>query len=87
MFDNKKKHLEEARARGLYVLAVHNGLILEISFSDWLGIPATCVLISYHFFSVQSSFLFLHFLRHHSSRHLPHASSSAQPPVLSSAIC
>jgi hypothetical protein len=47
MFENKKKHLEEVEARGLKVLAVHNGLILEISFSDWLGIPARCVFSSF----------------------------------------
>ncbi|GAA5853065.1 hypothetical protein JCM8547_000189 [Rhodosporidiobolus lusitaniae] len=42
MFESKKHHLAEAKARGLQVLAVHNGLELEMSFSDWLGIPIRC---------------------------------------------
>ncbi|GAA5937213.1 hypothetical protein JCM1841_002328 [Sporobolomyces salmonicolor] len=39
MFLNKQHHHEEAEERGLQVIAVYNALILEISFSDWLGIP------------------------------------------------
>ncbi|GAA5995254.1 uncharacterized protein JCM10292_005059 [Rhodotorula paludigena] len=38
MFANKQAHHAEAQQRGLQVLAVYNALILEISFSDWLGI-------------------------------------------------
>ncbi|GAA6036411.1 hypothetical protein JCM8097_001707 [Rhodosporidiobolus ruineniae] len=39
MFANKIHHHEDAQKRGLQVLEIYNGLILEISFSDWLGIP------------------------------------------------
>ncbi|GAA5874297.1 hypothetical protein JCM1840_000626 [Sporobolomyces johnsonii] len=39
IFFNKRHHHEEAEKRGLQVIAVYNALILEISFSDWLGIP------------------------------------------------
>ncbi|GAA5913082.1 hypothetical protein JCM6882_005556 [Rhodosporidiobolus microsporus] len=39
MFKDKQKHHAWAQEQGLRVLAVYCGLILEISFSDWLGIP------------------------------------------------
>ncbi|GAA6009586.1 hypothetical protein JCM10207_004113 [Rhodosporidiobolus poonsookiae] len=39
MFANKLAHFEKAQKRGLHVLEFYNALILEISFSDWLGIP------------------------------------------------
>ncbi|GAA5972991.1 hypothetical protein JCM11641_000354 [Rhodosporidiobolus odoratus] len=39
IFHNKAHHHAEAESQGLQVLAIYCGLVLEISFSDWLGIP------------------------------------------------
>lgn len=41
MFENKQHHHREAEQRGLQVLAFYNALIMEISFSDWLGISTS----------------------------------------------